>query len=115
MRRCVCGLMVVGLFLGMAEQGQGQPTYAFTTLDVPGASALVGASATGINDSGKIVGWYASHGFLLDQSSYTRLDMPGSTGNTIASGINASGQIVGYYGYTHEDFDVHGFLLDQGN
>jgi hypothetical protein len=34
-----CGLMALGLILvfGVAGQGQGQPSYRFTTLDVPGS------------------------------------------------------------------------------
>ena len=55
--------------------------------------------ASGINDSGQIVGVYSAargHGFLLDQGSYTTLDVPGSW-ETYAFGFNASGQIVGWY------------------
>jgi probable HAF family extracellular repeat protein len=63
------------------------------------------------------VGYYyqagsTSHGFLLEQGSYTTLDVPGAL-YTYASGINASGQIVGtYYDAAKR---IHGFLLDQGN
>jgi probable HAF family extracellular repeat protein len=68
--------------------------------------------ATGINASGQIVGYYLDvfnvvHGFLLDNGSYTMLDVPGSTG-TWAYGINDSGQIVGYYYDASEG--QHGFL-----
>jgi hypothetical protein len=38
MKPCFCGLLALGLFLRMAGQGQSQPTYAFSTLDVPGYS-----------------------------------------------------------------------------
>jgi hypothetical protein len=37
MKQWFYGLLVVGLFFGMAAPGQGQPTYAFTTFDVPGS------------------------------------------------------------------------------
>jgi hypothetical protein len=48
MKHWFCGLIALVLFLGMSEQGQAQPTYTFTTLDVPGlvsystTSALMG-------------------------------------------------------------------------
>jgi uncharacterized membrane protein len=48
-----------------------------------------------------------SHGFLLDQGSYTTLDVPGSI-NTYANGINDSGQIVG--GYYTDVRGTQGFL-----
>jgi hypothetical protein len=80
MKQWFCGLMALGLFLGMAAQGKGQPTYAFTPLDVPGSFFYT--SANGINASGQIVGVYwdgtAGHGFLLDQGNYTTLDVPGA-------------------------------------
>jgi uncharacterized membrane protein len=87
MKQWFCGLLALGLIVGLAGHAKAQPTYNFTTLDVPGTGN--------------------SHGFLLDQGSYTTLDVPGSTW-TQAYGINASGQIVGWYDYGN------GFLLDQG-
>jgi probable HAF family extracellular repeat protein len=61
-----------------------------------------GTQANGINASGQIVGYYFDadgheHGFLLDQGSYTTLDMPGWQ-DTFAEGINGSRQIVGFLG-----------------
>jgi probable HAF family extracellular repeat protein len=100
MKRFLCGLMAVGLFLGMAEQARSQPSYAFTTLDVPGSSSTRLCSANGINATGQIVGSYEDaagrHSFLLAQGSFTRLDAPGAA-STYAYGINGSGQIVGVY------------------
>jgi probable HAF family extracellular repeat protein len=88
----------------------------YTTLDVPGFSDpdrfYIINYATGINDSGQVVGWCLDvdnqtiHGFLFDQGSYTTIDVPG-----IPTGINAAGQIVGYY----YDGRQHGFLIDHGN
>jgi uncharacterized membrane protein len=46
------------------------------------------------------------HAFLLDQGSYTTLDVPGAY-TTQATGINASGHIVGYY---MDANGTHGFL-----
>jgi len=51
-------------------------------------------------------GAFHGHGFLLDQGSYTTLDVPGAFWSS-AEGINDAGQIVGVY------FDAggtHGFL-----
>ena len=54
MKRFLCGSMVLGLLFGMAGQGKGQPTYAFTALDVPGAYILDSVYAgAGINASGR--------------------------------------------------------------
>jgi probable HAF family extracellular repeat protein len=44
---------------------------------------------------------------LLDNGSYTRIDVPG-----IPTGINASGQMVG--SYTDAQNKSHGFLLNNG-
>jgi probable HAF family extracellular repeat protein len=117
-RHCFfCGLMALGLLLGLAGHAKAQPTYVFTTLDVPGSSFPNSTFANGINASGQIVGGFFStgpnsHGFLLDNGGYTTLDAPGSF-STSANGINASAQIVGSY------YDVaghgHGFLFDQGS
>jgi uncharacterized membrane protein len=48
------------------------------------------------------------HGFLLDQGSYTTLDVPGATDFTVATGINDSGQIAGFS-------DAGAFLSENGN
>jgi probable HAF family extracellular repeat protein len=115
MKRYLCSLVALGLFLGMAGQATAQPTHRFTTLDVPGAS-YANTTVNGINDTGQIVGFFSagpnSYGFLLDHGGYTTLDVPGSRGTTGASGINASGQIVGWY--TDGANKDRGFLLDQG-
>src|SRR5690348_1876770 len=107
-RKC---LVVLSLLVGLAGQATAQPTYSFTTLDVPGSFISNSTFAKGINSSGQIAGfsWDGStaQGFLLDNGSYTRLDVPGAT-NTFAYGINVSGQVVGSY-------DGHGFLLDNGS
>jgi hypothetical protein len=71
--------------------------YAYTTISVPSSDYTW---ATGINDSGSIVGRYyaeGDHGFLYEGGSFTEVKVPGSSG-TIAWGINNSGDIVGVYG-----------------
>jgi hypothetical protein len=91
MKRFLCGSMVLGLLFGMAGQGEAQPTYTFTTLDVPGAYILDPAYAAGINASSQIVGSYydvdSFQGFLLDNSSSTALQVPGSN-DTFATGCH---------------------------
>jgi probable HAF family extracellular repeat protein len=118
MKRYLCSLIALGLVVGVTGRAMAQPSYTFSTLDVPGSSYAF-TSAFGINVSGQIVGEYAdavgAHGFLYDQGSFTTVAVPGSHG-THPRGINASGQIVGSY---YDDasgppYFPHGFLLDQG-
>jgi hypothetical protein len=60
-RKCFfCVPLVLGLLLGFAAHAKAQPTYSFTTLDVPGSSFMSGTDANGINDSGQIGGDYIS-------------------------------------------------------
>jgi probable HAF family extracellular repeat protein len=80
-----------------------------STIDVPGATST---QAFGINDSGQIVGAFASssrtHGFLENGATLSAIDVPGAV-FTNARGINDSGQIVG----TFQDSSVslqRGFL-----
>src|SRR5262249_52476263 len=115
MKGSLCRLVALGLLVGVTGQAMAQPSYNFTTLDVPGSSqaSVIGL---GINAVGQIVGSYYDaaylhHGFLLDQGGYTTLDVPGSIW-TYANGINACGHIVGtYYDAAYKQ---HGFLYDQG-
>src|SRR5438874_2429500 len=118
MKRYLCSLVALGLLQGLTGQLKAQPTYSFTTLDGPGTSVPASQSirANGINDSGQIVGTYlnpfTAYGFLLDNGSYTTLDLPRSTWNK-AHEINASAQIVG--AYSDAAGTDHGFLLDNGS
>jgi probable HAF family extracellular repeat protein len=88
---------------------------AFTTIDVPGATATV---ALGINGAGEIVGYFIvgifvgagvkGHGFLRTAGgAFTTIDAPGAT-VTFASGINGAGQIVGLF--RDADGKDHGFV-----
>jgi hypothetical protein len=75
-------------------------SYAFTTIDFPGAAKT---SVWGINTAGDIVGNYVdtnaqTHGFLLSRGTFTTLDYPSS--DVIATqgiAINAAGDIAGVY------------------
>ncbi len=87
---------------------------AFTTIDVPGATATL---ATGINAAGQIVGSYVDtfhrgHGFMLAGSKFTTVDPPGAI-STSATGINDAGQIVGEY-FGADTHGTVGFMLAAG-
>src|SRR5260221_3487100 len=77
------------------------PVYTYATFDDPLNTSGDGTLASGINDTGQIVGTYADasgvHGFLLSGGSYTTLHAPLAPQYTIAPGINGAGQIVGVY------------------
>ena len=74
------------------------PVYTYTTFDDPLNTSGDGTLASGINDTGHIVGTYADasgvHGFLLSGGSYTTLDEPLAQHYTTASGINGTGQVL---------------------
>ena len=104
----------VSLILSLGIAGQVKAAgYTLTTLNVPGASSTI---ASGINNSGQIVGQYSNtggtHGFLLSGGVYTTLDAPGAI-STEAYGINDAGQIVGQY--SDNTGGTHGFLLSGGS
>jgi probable HAF family extracellular repeat protein len=73
----------------------------------PWYSQIARRAASRASRSSLSWGWY-----LLDQGSYTTLDVPGAIGSTLVTGINASGQIVGSYG--DAGGNGHGFLLENG-
>ena len=96
-----------------------------TTIHYPGSTST---AARGLNNSGEIVGTYActasctnpvtgetitagTHGFLLQDGIYTRIDVPGGT-STIARGISEQGAIVGHYNVGSV---THGFEYVDGN
>jgi hypothetical protein len=69
----------------------------FTTVAFPKSN---GTEATGINDSGEVVGLYldsanAQHGFVKKGSKYTSIDVTGDT-SADAYGINNAGDIAVY-------------------
>ena len=103
-------------------------TFVPTTIQYPGSTST---AARGINKSGDIVGTYVcaaacvnpmtgetsppgTHGFLLQDGVYTRIDVPGGTG-TVARGISEQGTIVGHYNVgavTHGFAYLEGFYLN---
>ena len=113
------------LFVGGVASAATTETFVPTIVQYPGSSSTM---ARGINNSGDIAGTYdcslaagctltgeagaaGSHGFLLQDGVYTRIDVPGGT-NTVARGISEQGTIIGHYraaGVTH------GFTYSEGN
>ena len=84
-------------------------TFVPTIVQYPGSTSTV---ARGINNRGDIVGTYVcavacinpvtgetstagTHGFLLHDDAFTRIDVPGGTA-TVARGISTQGVIVGH-------------------
>src|SRR5690242_1161814 len=74
MKRCLCGLVALGLLV--AGAGQARADYIFTTIDVPGAAPGT-TTVSGINDAGEMVGSFldasGAHGFLLNARGFTTL------------------------------------------
>jgi len=100
-------------------------TFVPTTIQYPASTST---AARGINNSGDIVGTYTcavacinpvtgetstpgTHGFLLQDGVYTRIDVPGATA-TIARGIGEQRMIVGQYAVGAV---THGFAYFAGS
>lgn len=91
-----------------------------STITYPGALWTV---AMGINDEGKVVGYYGANGvignqtsvrgFLFSSGKFTPIDYPGAL-STQPFGINDKGQVVGQYFDTNSTVQRHGFLLSCG-
>jgi uncharacterized membrane protein len=116
------------LFISVATAGAATTeTFVPTTIHYPGSTST---AARGINNSGDIVGTYScaaacinpltgeastagTHGFLLQDGVYTRIDVPaaGRTATT-ARGISEQGTIVGHYTAAGVQ---HGFVYFEGN
>ena len=80
----------------------------FTDIGFPNATAT---EATGINDSGDVVGLYldsasVQHGFVKKGSKYTSVDVPGDT-SADAYGINNAGDIAIYAFTSAGDYDSY--------
>jgi probable HAF family extracellular repeat protein len=94
-----------------------------TPIDDPNPPVPVTTFASGINDSGTIVGQaqdlaFVNYGFALSHGQYTTIHDPSAGhGGTFASGINDRGQIVGSYAAVHRlggNVVYHGFVLSGG-
>ena len=78
----------------------------FTDIHITGASLV---NAVGINDAGSIVGTYVDsrgvqHGYLLEGSTLTTLDPPGTASLATAWGINNAGVITVYGANSSGDY-----------
>ena len=103
-----------GLFHGfLLSQGK------LTTLSFPGASDTY---ASGINNSGTVVGYWdllnslghvvAYHGFTWKDGSFKEVDFPGSVDSSIL-GINVYGDFVGAWDSGITSPIVHGFVCSR--
>ena len=104
-------ILIVGLPRNAASQGT------FVTLDFP-LAGVTDTEAVGINPSGVIVGRYVdsghvTHGFVLENGTYTSIDFPGAVGSggTNPTWINANGTITGTYGTSNGS---NAFTLSKG-
>jgi uncharacterized membrane protein len=120
------------LLVGTGAHAASTETFVPTTIHYPGATST---SARGINNRGDIVGTFfcaaactnpdsgevssaGTHGFLLRDGSYMRIDPPvaGRTATT-ARGVGAQGTIVGHYTARDEQTGLlvqHGFTYQDG-
>ena len=97
------------LFVGSGLAFPDSVAFTFTPINVPGASVTM---ATGINNSGEVVGLFigasgTAHSFLDIRDNFTVVDVPGAFFTNI-SGINDKGEIVGLFG--DPNGITHGFL-----
>ena len=112
---------VAALALGLTIAGPAAATsYQFTTIDA-GQPFELGTVVTGLNDAGRIAGYYVTlgpggptySGFTanVDGSGFTTIDRPGYP-QTGAAGINGSGAIVGVS--VSPSFTATGYVRDAG-
>jgi hypothetical protein len=115
-------MLLVGVRAGQAATTE---TFVPTTIQYPGSTST---AARGINNSGEIVGTYScaaacvnpltgetstagTHGFLLQDGVYTRIDVAVGTATT-PRGISEQGAVIGHY---NVGAVTHGFVYADGN
>jgi probable HAF family extracellular repeat protein len=104
-------------FCGFSGPVEAQgPPYTFVKLQVPGS---IYTDATGINNSGHVVGTYYTsdftrHGYVFDGNTYTTVDFPGAV-HTFLFGIDASGRAVGSYSLSNSGGPWHSLMVEDGN
>jgi probable HAF family extracellular repeat protein len=79
-------------------------TKTYTTLLYP---------AYGISNNGQVAGSFydtASHGFVYNGSTYSIIDVSGTSFGTNATDVNNNGQVVGHYQF--DDLVFHSFVYD---
>jgi probable HAF family extracellular repeat protein len=109
-RTTLAGL-ALGLVALFGAPGLATAQYAFTRIDVPGASATY---ADG-NTMNRVVGEFddenGTHGFVLTRGALERFDVPGADGYTSVNGVNARGQRAGIYFANGRNY---GYFWDNG-
>jgi probable HAF family extracellular repeat protein len=116
MRQGLCLALVVA-FCGFSRPADAQgPPYTFAKVQVPGS---VYTDATGVNNSGQVVGTYyladgIRHGYVFDGNTYTSTDFPGAL-HTFLFGIDLSGRTVGSYSLASGAGPWHSFIAAGGN
>jgi probable HAF family extracellular repeat protein len=109
------GFAVAVLLSGVAGNTWGQVQYTVTDLGtLPGGSS---SEATGINNSGQVVGYCVAssgyyHGFLYSHGLMQDLGTLPNGVNSFGFGINDKGQVVGQAAAA--DGYAHAFLYDSG-
>jgi hypothetical protein len=104
-------------FCGFTRPVEAQgPPYTFVKLQYPGS---IYTDATGINNSGHVVGTYylpdgLRHGYVFDGSTYTTVDFPGAA-HTFLFGIAPSGRTVGSYSLSIGGGFWHSLIEEDGN
>jgi hypothetical protein len=115
-RRSLASALLIAFFgLSRSASAQGLP-YTFVKLQVPGS---VYTDATGVNNSGRVVGTYYGadgirHGYVYDGTTYTTVDYPGAL-HTFLFGIDAAGRTVGSYSVASGNGPWHSMIVDSGN
>ena len=78
MKKLRAAMLACGLLWAGVVPARAQPSYVFTSLDVPGS---IRTEAHGINAAGQVVGEYFAgnqdHGYLWSGGTYTTLDVSG--------------------------------------
>jgi len=108
----LAGAVLAAVTIAVAAQAPSL-TIKFKNVAVPGA---LFTTATGINNSGMLVGYYVdsggvTHGFMRSGKTVTTIDDPKGIA-TYCEGINSIGAIVGEYTQSNEN--NHGFLYQNG-
>jgi hypothetical protein len=105
--------LTLGLFLTAPAMAANKVSFAFTTIDVPGAAAT---DANG-NSTNAIAGDYTdsggvTHGYMLRGGTFKAIDVPSGVFTSV-NGINAPGQITGTY--VDAGGRVHCFFSNDGS
>ena len=114
---------VTAVLCVVADAQRGRGTFAYRTIDVPGATAT---TPTDVNNRGDITGFYSDgaieHAFVLRNGKFVTIDAPDPTVlMTRGWGLSPSGELVGSYrlpgvcpGCPNPSNPLHGFVWGAG-